>query len=230
MALQSDFTIDASKFRPEAVGNEVRKLNEYLMDTMKKGSKRFEVGAAKYREMRARGETVFPQAVVLDRGRNFSIPSREGEREIPCPVMTHENGIEAKAVFMHIHGGGFVVSSEKETDTVLAKIADLANVVVVSVGHRLAPESRFPAELEMRLICSSWAESHLVMSTYLQLTASRPSFKFSGLIPNYGIFDLSFFPQVHIFKKRANLILDQELMEHYRNAFCPDMSLEQLQK
>lgn len=114
MALQSDFNIDASKFRPEAASNEVRNLNENLKDTMRKGPKWFEVGAANYREMRARGETVFPQAVVLDRGRNFSIPSREGEIFIPCRVMTPENGIEAKAVFMHIHDGVFVLSSEKE--------------------------------------------------------------------------------------------------------------------
>lgn len=43
MALQSDVTIDVSKFQPQAASQEVRNLNEYLMDLMKKGPKWFEV-------------------------------------------------------------------------------------------------------------------------------------------------------------------------------------------
>lgn len=64
--------------------------------------------------MLAKGEAALPEAIVLDRGRDISIPSREGGVEIPCRVMVPENWVEAKAVFMHIHGGGFVLSSEKE--------------------------------------------------------------------------------------------------------------------
>lgn len=41
MTLQSDFTIDASKFRPEAASNEVKNLNEELIDTMKGGQNCF---------------------------------------------------------------------------------------------------------------------------------------------------------------------------------------------
>ena len=66
------------------------------------------------------------------------------------------------------------------------------------------------------------------MLTYLHLAKSRPNFHLSGLILNYGIFDVSFLPMVHNFKKRDTLILDKELMEHYRDAFCPGMSLEDM--
>ena len=114
MTLQSDLTINVWKFQPDAASDEVKSLNEYLMDTMKKGPKWYDVGAAKYRAMRANGETVFPRPIVLDRGRNSAIPSREHGRDIPCRVMTPETGVAAEAVFMHIHGGGFVLSSEKE--------------------------------------------------------------------------------------------------------------------
>ena len=74
-----------------------------------------EVGAAKYREMRRKGETVFPPAIVLDRGTSFSIPSRDVDREIPCRFMVPRSDKKPKAVFMHIHGGGFVLGSELES-------------------------------------------------------------------------------------------------------------------
>lgn len=66
------------------------------------------------------------------------------------------------------------------------------------------------------------------MLTYLHLAQNRPDFHVSGLVLNYGVFDLTFLPQVHHFKKRDTLILDKELLEHFREAFCPGMSFEQL--
>ncbi|KAL8935200.1 MAG: hypothetical protein Q9216_005543 [Gyalolechia sp. 2 TL-2023] len=72
------------------------------------------------------------------------------------------------------------------------------------------------------------AGGHLSMLTYIHLARWRPEFRLSGLVLNYGVFDLSFLPQAQNFKKRGTLILDRELMEHYREAFCPGMSLEQL--
>ncbi|KAL8650823.1 MAG: hypothetical protein Q9226_004981 [Calogaya cf. arnoldii] len=156
MTLQSDLSINASKFLPEAASNEIKNLNEFLMDSATNAPKWFEVGDPKYREMRAKGETALPEAIILERGRDISIPSREDNREIPCRVMVPENGVEAKAVFMHIHGGGFVLSSEKECDPLLAKIADLARVAVVSVGYRLAPENPFPAAPEYCFDAAEW--------------------------------------------------------------------------
>lgn len=72
------------------------------------------------------------------------------------------------------------------------------------------------------------AGGHLALLTYLHLTTSRPSFALSGLLLNYGVFDLTFLPQALNFKKRDTLILDKDLMDHYHGAFCPGMSLEQL--
>ncbi|KAL8923098.1 MAG: hypothetical protein Q9208_004782 [Pyrenodesmia sp. 3 TL-2023] len=239
--------MDASKFRADAASEEIMKFNEFIMDSMEKGPRWFQVGAAKYREMWAKGETVFPPAVVLDRGKSFSIPSRDKGMEIPCRALVPENGRDAKAVYMHIHGGGWVLSSEKDNDTLLAQMADIANVVVVSVGYRLAPEDPFPrgpedcydaAEwlignatdrfgVELQFIGGESAGAHLTMLTYLHLAKIRPDFHLSGLIFNYSPFDLSFLPQVHNFQTRGTLILDKELIEHFAEAFCPGMSLEQ---
>ncbi|KAL8995312.1 MAG: hypothetical protein Q9169_004916 [Polycauliona sp. 2 TL-2023] len=215
---------------------------------MKKAPKWYEVGAPQYREMQAKGGGVFPPPVVLDRGKALSIPSREKGRDIPCRVMTPETGSETKAVFMHLHGSGFVLATEKEFDTLLAQMADMANVVVVAIGYRKAPEDPFPAGPEDCFDAAEWltdnskerfgadlqfvggesAGANLALSTYLQLTTSRPSFKFSGLVLNYGLFDLSFLPSVHNSNQHESMILNKESLDHMIAAYCPGMSLQEL--
>ena len=72
------------------------------------------VGAGKYRDMRRKGETAFPKPTVIESGQDFSIPSREKGRNIPCRIMMPEISGEVKGVYMHIHGGGWVLMSENE--------------------------------------------------------------------------------------------------------------------
>ncbi len=73
-----------------------------------------QVGAEKYRQMRLNGETSLPKRVVLESGKSYSIPSRDAGRQIPCRVLLPEHGGSVKGVFMHIHGGGWVLQGEEE--------------------------------------------------------------------------------------------------------------------
>ena len=57
--------------------------------------------------MRENGETPLPKPTFLD-GDDIHLPSREAGRAIPCRVMRPSNG-DVKGVFMHIHGGGWVL-------------------------------------------------------------------------------------------------------------------------
>lgn len=49
----------------------------------------------------------------MDTGYPSSIPSREKGRDIPIRVFEPKDG-PSKGTFMHIHGGGWVLQSEKE--------------------------------------------------------------------------------------------------------------------
>ncbi|KAM9443990.1 LOW QUALITY PROTEIN: arylacetamide deacetylase-like 4 [Clarias gariepinus] len=53
-----------------------------------------------------------------------------------------------KRGLLYYHGGGWVFGSIKLYDEVCQHIAKKTDTVVVSVGYRLAPEHRFPAELD----------------------------------------------------------------------------------
>ena len=68
-------------------------------------------------------------------------------------------GSEGKRLpaYIHAHGGGFVVGDLDMADTVCRTICRDANVVVVSVDYRLAPEHKFPAGLDDTIAVMRWA-------------------------------------------------------------------------
>ncbi|KAI9818436.1 MAG: hypothetical protein M1827_000495 [Pycnora praestabilis] len=245
MPLQSDLNIDAAKFQPGAVSEQVTKLNEQLLETGKKGPNWWEVGAPKYREMRWNGETPFPKPTVIESGKAFSIPSRDKGREIPCRLMMPEERGPIRGIYMHIHGGGWVLMDENTSDPILKWSADSANIACISVGYRLAPEHPFPAAPEDCYDAAEWlvdnaneefggelmftggesAGGHLAALTCFHLRESRPNFHFRGLILHFGAYDISQLPRARNFIKP--LILSPEIMEHFNNAFLPHTTPEQ---
>lgn len=81
-----------------------------------------------------------------------TIPGPAGE--IPVRVFV-PHGAPVGA-YLHIHGGGWVLGSERNQDPMLRTIASEAGVVVVSVGYRLAPEHPYPAGLDDCVAAADW--------------------------------------------------------------------------
>jgi len=71
------------------------------------------VGAAKYREIRWKGETPLPKPVLLENAKTMEIPSREEGRMLPVRYFLPDSG-EVKRVYYHIHGGGWVLQTEAQ--------------------------------------------------------------------------------------------------------------------
>lgn len=59
-----------------------------------------------------------------------------------------------------VHGGGFVLGSPATHDGLARRLAAGADVVVVSVDYRLAPEAPFPAALDDCWTALRWAVAH----------------------------------------------------------------------
>ncbi len=68
-------------------------------------------------------------------------------------------GEDPKPGVIYGHGGGWVLGSCETHDDMCAELADLADVVVVLVDYRLAPENPFPAQLEDSLAVLDWMRS-----------------------------------------------------------------------
>jgi acetyl esterase/lipase len=242
--------IDPAVFDPASISQDTHDFNAKLQDIMNKGPKWYEVGAPKYRQMRAAGETPLPAATYLDSAEDFDIPSRESGRGIPCRVLRPQKG-DVKGVFMHIHGGGWVLQDQKSQDPVLQDIANRLGLVCVSVGYRLAPEDPFPAGPEDCYDAAEWlvlnaektygqplkfvggesAGGHLSMLVALHLLqhsdAKFSGFQFKGLLLHFGAYSMAWQPTVYTFNPDPILVLNKDLMDHYVDVFLPNYTEEQ---
>ena len=65
-------------------------------------------------------------------------------------------GEDPKPGVIYFHGGGWVLGSCETHDDICAEMADLADVVVVLVDYRLAPEHPHPAQIGDALTVLDW--------------------------------------------------------------------------
>lgn len=63
---------------------------------------------------------------------------------VPCRLY----GPETPVFVLYLHGGGFVVGGLDSHDDICAEIADATGLQVISVDYRLAPEHRWPAQID----------------------------------------------------------------------------------
>jgi acetyl esterase len=98
----------------------------------------------------------FPE--IAGRAMTVSIPTRHGDAQAtvyhPAPQPNTE-----PAVYLNIHGGGFVVGHREQDDPWCRYLASSAGVVVVNTDYVLAPKYRFPAPVEQVYDVLQWASS-----------------------------------------------------------------------
>lgn len=63
-------------------------------------------------------------------------------------------------VVVHFHGGGWVLRNLEVGDWLCSRVAKGAQVMVVSVDYRLAPQHPFPAAVEDAIAATTWLASH----------------------------------------------------------------------
>jgi acetyl esterase/lipase len=114
MSLTSDLTLNSSKFHPDTVSEDVRKTNAYIQSILPNPPQWQTFGPAKYREMVEAGDIPFPGPEYLPEAKDAKLPSRDAGRDIPIRVYKPDNGEKSSGVFLHIHGGGFILGSHRQ--------------------------------------------------------------------------------------------------------------------
>jgi acetyl esterase/lipase len=170
MAAPSDVTLDASRFNPSNMTENTKKINGMLETIGAKGPHWHEVGLEKYQQMRDAGETPLPPPVYLPEAQEAVLPSREVDRQIPLRIYKPDNGEPSKGIFLHFHGGGFVLGNHQgyagqpiapfapnrtrsdpklsRQDRSLRLYANTCQLTAISVGYRHAPAHPYPAPID----------------------------------------------------------------------------------
>ncbi|KZF24800.1 alpha/beta-hydrolase [Xylona heveae TC161] len=243
MPFDSDLSIDASRFHPESVSDETRKINAFLTDITIRSPRWYEVGIVKYRQMHEAGETPLPAPVYLPEAEDATVPSRDADRLIPLRVYRPDNGAPSQGLLLHFHGGGFVLASHKHFDSTLQMYANRCQVIAISVGYRLAPENPYPAGMydcldaaeylidhgeeehgaPLRFLAGESAGGCLAALTAFHLMRSRASHRLAGVILPYGEFDVSLsLPKVMSFTEP--LMINFAALQRFNDAYAPGMS------
>ena len=216
---------------------ETRAFNEAIEALLATLPPVFTVPPEVTRRERREGGGVFPAPVFEPRARWEHIPGRGGD--IPLRIIEPEG--EPQGVYLHFHGGGWVLGAADLQDPGLKAAADATGLTMVSVDYRLAPEHPFPAGPDDCEDAALWlldrfpgkrvtggesAGAQLAAVTLLRLRDRhgidvREAFAGANLV--FGAFDLTGTPSRHLWGDR-DLILSSPEMDWFADCYLPGMS------
>ncbi|MBV8890190.1 MAG: alpha/beta hydrolase [Alphaproteobacteria bacterium] len=230
---------DPALFGDAAIDAETARLNAGMIELLTGQPEWWIAGAEAMRAARRRGEGPFPAPVMSGRARTLSIPGKDGN-QIPLRVIAPP---QPRGVYLHLHGGGWVLGGADMQDPMLERIADNTGQAVVAVEYRLAPEHPYPAGPDDCEAAAAWlvrnaqtefgtealtiggesAGGHLTAVTILRMRDRHGYSGFRGANIVYGAFDLSLTPSQRLFGD-TRLVLRTIDMQQFYNAFLPTVT------
>jgi acetyl esterase len=230
---------DPALFGEAAIDAETAKLNADMIQLLTGQPEWWIVGAEASRAARRRGEGPFPAPVMSSRARSLTITGKDGN-EIPLRVIA---SAQPRGIYLHLHGGGWVLGGADMQDPMLERIADNTGQAVVGVEYRLAPEHPYPAGPDDCEAAAAWlvqngkkefgtdaltiggesAGGHLTAVTILRMRDRHGYSGFRGANIVYGAFDLSLTPSQRLFGN-TRLVLRTIDMQQFYNAFLPTIT------
>ena len=229
----------------EATLAEARSFNEALAEVLAEQPQVHSVPPERSRRARREGRSVWPKPVFLSQARDLSVHARSGA--IRMRVLAPEE--KATGVYLHIHGGGWVLGCCDEQDDQLWALVEATGLCAVSVDYRLAPEHPYPAgpddcedaavwlldrglsELDVPervAIGGESAGAHLAVTTLLRLRDRHGvsgAFQAANLV--YGVYDLSGTPRRRNRGDRHPMLSTPDRV-WFRRSFTGDRDLEEL--
>jgi acetyl esterase len=228
---------DPALFSDGAITPETAQLNAQMIELLTGQPEWWITGAETFRAARRRGEGPFPAPVMSPRARTITIAGKDGY-QIPLRVIAPN--APPRGIYLHLHGGGWVLGGADMQDPLLERIADNTGQAVVSVEYRLAPEHPYPAGPDDCEAAAAWllrhakqefgtdaltvggesAGGHLTAVTILRMRDRHGYSGFRGANIVYGAFDLAMTPSQRQFG-HTRLILRTIDMQQFYNAFLP---------
>jgi acetyl esterase len=233
MSEATGYGLSPAAFDPASIDDETRQMNELIEKVLGALPSIHTRIPAEVRRDREEGKGPFPPFLLSPLATTREVAGATGP--IALRVFAHA---EPRAVYLHIHGGGWTIGGAHHQDPLLAALVDACRVTVVSVEYRLAPEHPYPAGpddceaaalwllenaraifgTDRLLIGGESAGAHLAAVTLLRLRDRRGASGFEGANLVYGCFDLSLTPSVRRWGER-NLVLSTPIVEWFTDQF-----------
>jgi acetyl esterase/lipase len=196
-------------------------------------------------------EQVAAIRAVPDAFRDQELPLAMQSRAIPGPA--GDIGVRmaipptVRAVYLDIHGGGFCMGWPEMKDLANARLALAADVAVVSIDYRLAPEHPFPAGPNDCKAAADWLVEHaaaefgadrlivggdsaganLSALVALHMRETGTLDRVAGLGLLYGVYDLSGTPSSRNRPKDA-LVLSLRATHKFHDLYLPGLATEEM--
>lgn len=231
----SALTIDSALFLPESIDKETAQFNEGIHAVLSRLPPTYTQPPQALRDARERGEGLWPTRRLEEVGDRL-IPGPAGD--IALRVCVPET---IRGVYLHIHGGGFMLGRAHHTDEACLRIAKTCQVATLSVDYRLAPENPFPAGLDDCEAAAVWLVKHaaselgtdvlliggesagatLSVGTLLRMRERHGFTGFAGANLVYGAYDLCGTPSARNWGEERKLVLTSRTMEWFHENYAP---------
>ena len=230
---------DSSLFGPDAIAPDTAELNAKMVKLLTGQPEWWIAGPEAFRAARRRGEGPFPAPVMSPRARTIVIQGKDGN-DIPLRIIAPDG---PRGIYLHLHGGGWVLGGADMQDPMLERIADNTGQAVVSVEYRLAPEHPYPSGPDDCEAAAAWlvqngkrefgtdaltiggesAGGHLTLVTVLRMRDRYGYVGWRGANVVYCVSDLGMTPSQRQFGDER-LVLRTVDMRQFYNAFLPAVS------
>ena len=233
--------LDPSLFTDSVVDPAVATFNEELAALLTTVPATHEVPPEESRAAREAGEGLFGPVVRVEAAEARLIS--RGGLQVPTRFLVPD---EVRGVYLHFHGGGWVLGASHHNDVANWELAQGAGLAVISVDYRLAPEHPYPAApddceavalwlaehaleefgVDRLLIGGESAGAHLSVVTLMRLRDRHDFTGFAGANLTYGCFDLALTPSARNWGDQ-NLVLSTPTLDWFVANFAEGQDLAQ---
>jgi acetyl esterase len=229
--------LDPGVFDPEAVDTETEQFNKRIEELIATLPPSHTMTPQEVRADRDSGKSLMGPIKRLDEAGNRVVPG--AERDVTVRVVVPS---EVRGVYLHMHGGGFVLMRADHFDELLVATANKCQVAVVSVDYRLAPEDPYPAAANDCETVAVWlannarsefgtdrliiggesAGANLSVVTLVRMRDRHGFTGFSKANLLYGCFDIGMTPSQRNWGER-NLVISTPMIEWFNNHYVPQI-------
>lgn len=213
---------NASLYNDNSIPEDTKTLNAKIIALSETSPSMWDFSPSAIRQARREGKSIFPLEEQDPDAEDFYIPTENGDLKLRAIQPSHK---KPRGVFMHIHGGGWMLGASDLQDERLKQMANDTGLTCLSVDYRLAPEAPYPAACDDCEAAAHWlvtkgyekfntdflaiggdsAGGHLSANALIRLREKHQITDFKAAVFMAGAFDMSGTPSTKKFHEKLVL-------------------------